>query len=273
MDAERPKLIDAHLHLQDEAFSKDIGEVIARAADAGVDRMVCCGTCEDDWPLVMNLARCERRIIPCFGLHPWHIGNRGEAWMSKLRRYLEGTPSGVGEIGLDKYREDLDERAQEKIFRLQLAVARELDRPVTIHCLRAWDWLMRVLRSEEIPRAGVLLHAFGGPPELVPALADLGAYFSFAGDVLDEKRHRKRRALAAVPPERLLFETDAPDFLPPERFCVVRPADAPGGKMRNEPANLRGILRGAAELMGEGEEELALRLRENSRRLWGGLML
>ncbi|MCX7803803.1 MAG: TatD family hydrolase [Planctomycetota bacterium] len=272
MATERSKLTDAHLHLQDESFSRDIEEVLARAAEAGVERMICCGTCEGDWPGVLELANRRGRIIPCFGLHPWYIGERSVRWLVELRRYLKMVPAGVGEIGLDRYRKDLDEGAQEEIFRAQLALARELDRPVTIHCLRAWDWLVRVLRSEAMPGAGFVLHAFGGPPEIVPVLADLGAYFSFAGDVLDGKRRRKLEALAVVPPDRLLLETDAPDFLPPERFRVVRPADGPGGRPRNEPANLRGIFHGVAELMGIDGEELAGRLSENACRLWRGLM-
>lgn len=180
---------------------------------------------------------------------------------------LTAGPSGVGEIGLDRWIEPRDESAQESAFRAQLELARRLNRPVMIHCLKAWDWLMRLLREEPPPAAGLLLHAFGGPLECIKPLTDRGAYFSFAGDVLNERKVQKRSALLRIPPERLLLETDAPDMIPPEPFRV----SALGGahrKLLNEPANLAPILRGVAGLLGEAPEALAVRVFENSRRFF-----
>ncbi len=263
--------IDAHVHLQDPRFESDRESVVARARDAGVTGMVCNGTRESDWPLVRELAaRHPGVVVPCFGLHPWYAGDRSQGWEERLREALGSVASGVGEIGLDRWVEPRDEPAQELVFRRQLEIARELNRPVMVHCLRAWGWLLEVLGdTPPLPR-GMLLHAYGGSVELIDELAGRGAYFSFGGDTLREGKHRKRQALLAVPIERLLVETDAPDLPPPHRYAPhARPDGA--GAPRNEPANLPRIIDGLAEVRGMTMEDLAAVTTENARRFLGRL--
>lgn len=261
------RLIDSHLHLQDPNLLPDCQAILQRAAQAGVVRFICNGTCEADWPLVAQLARQHPPIIPCFGLHPWHVNQRSEHWASALERFLDQIPSGVGEIGLDRWIEGRDEPAQEQVFRLQLQLARQRRRPVMIHCLRAWGWLMDVLKSEAVLPGGFLLHAYGGPVELIGPLAERGAYFSFAGNVFEAKRASARAALAAVPLDRLLIETDAPDMLPPPEYRL-HTLRGPDGKLHNEPANLPAILRGAAQLRSMPEGQLAQTLWQNAHRFF-----
>lgn len=265
------RLIDAHVHLQDAALTADLPAVMERARRAGVTRFVCNATSEKDWGRVMGLAQEYEGVLPCFGLHPWFVGERTGGWLDALERALDATPSAVGEIGLDRWIEPRDERVQEEVFRGQLDVARKRRLPVMVHCLRAWGWLMDVLRSEPPLPAGMLIHAYGGPAELVPALADMGAYFSFAANVFEAKRAKAREAMAAVPLERLLIETDAPWMLPPEEYRghVVKGAD---GAVHNEPGNLAGVLRGVTRVLNQGEEELAQALERNARRLFGELL-
>lgn len=271
MDTAPRRLVDAHLHLQDADLAPHLPAVFHRAREAGVRCMVCNGTREDDWSAVAELAAANGDVVPCFGLHPWHVPHRSDRWLANLERLLAGTRSGVGEIGLDRWAEPRDEPGQEAVFRAQLALARRLRRPVMIHCLRAWSWLMDVLSDEPPLPAGMLIHAYGGPAELVEPLARRGAYFSFAGNVLAPRRAKARAALAVVPAERLLLETDAPDLLPPEPYRPHVVAGR-GGTPRNEPANLASILLGVAELRGRDEEALAEDLWHNARRLLGPLM-
>lgn len=263
-------LIDCHLHLQDPAIKPHLPQILSRASESGVRLMVCNGTCEDDWPAVAELARTHRQIVPCFGLHPWYVPKRSADWLARLETFLRATPSGVGEIGLDRWIEPRDEPAQEQAFRAQLALARQLGRPVMIHCLRAWGWLMDVLRDEPPLPQGMLIHAFGGSPELIAPLAEMGAYFSFAGNIFEEKRHKARETLQTVPIDRLLIETDAPDMLPPPDCCTH--AIASDGRLLNEPANLPAIFPGIAQLRNVDPQTFAGLLRANAHRLLAGLI-
>ncbi len=264
-------LIDAHNHLQEEVLEPHLPAVLARARAAGVTSQVVNATHEGDWAQVRALAAACPDLIPCFGLHPWFVGERREGWLERLRTLLLEVPSAVGEIGLDRWFRDCDEEAQEKVFIAQLRLARELGRPVMVHCLKAWGWLREVLEREGAPPAGMLIHAYGGAAEMIPPLAALGACFSFGGSVLDEHKRRARLALMVVPLDRLLVETDAPALPPPEPY---RPHVVMGerGELYNEPANLPAILDGLAALRGVPADELREITWDNARRLLGSLL-
>lgn len=257
---------DAHNHLQEEVLIPHLPGVMARARQAGVRRMICNGTHEGDWERVLELSREYEEIVPCFGLHPWFVQERSARWVERLEEYLDAAPAAVGEIGLDRWVQERDEVAQEEVFRAQLDVARRRGLPVMVHCLRAWGWLLKVLESEGVPEAGMVIHAYGGSAELLPELAAMGAYFSFGGSVLDERRQKAREALKRVVLQRLLVETDAPALPPPEAYRehVVL---GDGGEAYNEPANLPAILRGLAEVRGETEEVVRRVCWENGKRL------
>lgn len=228
--------------------------------------MICNATSEKDWDRVRELAGQIPEIVPCFGIHPWYLSGRQPGWQDRLSTLLESLPCAIGEAGLDRWHDDRDEKQQEEIFRDQLELARQYRRPIMVHCLKAWGWLERVLNEfGELP-AGFLLHAYGGSIEFVRPLADKGAFFSFAGNVLDERKTRMREALRAVPPDRLLLETDSPDLPPPDQYRVGQtPAD--GHRYRNEPANLGRIFPAVAALRGEEPERLAAVVRDNALRL------
>lgn len=255
---------DSHVHLQDARFDPDRDTVIARAQQAGVGRLFCNATRCADWPAVRDLARRHPAIVAFYGLHPWYAAQTPQGWLETLENFL--ADGCVGEIGLDRWISPRDEGAQEAVFRAQLALARRLGRPVAIHCVRAWDWLMTILNDMGPPPAGMLLHAYGGPADLIPPLAKLGAYFSFAGTTLAASRHKAREVFAACPAERLLIETDSPDLPPPARW-VGR--DVPQAH-RNEPANLPRIAEGLAELRGMTAGELAERTTANAAAFVGG---
>jgi TatD DNase family protein len=262
-------LIDAHNHLQEEVLEPHLPAVLQRARAAGVTGQVVNGTHEGDWEQVRALAAAHPEVVPCFGLHPWFVGERQAGWCERLRELLGAVPAAVGEIGLDRWLERPNLAAQEEVFVAQLRLARELQRPVMIHCLRAWGWLREVLEREG-PLPGLLIHAYGGAADMLAPLAAQGALFSFGGGVLDERKRRARLALQAVPLERLLIETDAPALLPPEPY---RPHVTVGerGELLNEPANLPAILAGIAKLRGLPPDELAAITWENAGRLLGPL--
>ena len=246
--------------------------VLDRAAAVGVRRFVCNGATEADWPIVARLAQDHPEVVPAFGLHPWHIGERSDHWLRALEACLDAVPSAVGEVGLDRWIVDRQDPEQEQVFRAQIRLAKARNRPLMIHCLRAWGWLMEVLAQEAPLPAGFMLHAYGGAPDLIQPLANMGAYFSFAGSILQENKVRQQESLRRVPRDRLLLETDAPDILPPKPFRTHVMRDA-AGKECNEPANLAAIARGVAGLLGETEDCLAQTVWDNSRRFLQTLVL
>lgn len=258
-------LVDSHIHLTDFETGTDIHALIERAAAAGVGCLVCNGTSEDDWAEVREVALADSRVVPCFGVHPWYTPRRSDEWLSVLEEFLLSMPSGVGEIGLDRNEQPCDREAQEEAFRAQLDVARRLRRPAMVHCVKAWGWLIDILRSEPVLPCGMLVHSYGGSADLIKPLADMGAYFSFSGKVLDGNFLRARAALLAVPRDRLLVETDAPALMPPPEYRseVVLTSDK---REHNSPVNLPDILRGVAELLGERIDTLHEIVVENAAR-------
>jgi TatD DNase family protein len=265
------RLYDAHNHLQDERFAGRQAELVAAAEREGVARMVVNGACESDWPQVRELARRFPVVVPSFGYHPWYISERTPDWLSQLRWFLDDTPGAViGEIGLDRWKPDLAYEGQEEVFTAQFALAAECNLPASIHCLQAWGRLHDLLRAGPRSARGFLLHSYGGPVELVAPLAKLGAYFSFPGYYLHERKARQRETFKHIPPERLLIETDAPDQLPPDNYIPHPLTDPATGKPVNHPANLHSIHEGVAWLLGEPPAALAAQLEENFQRLFGG---
>jgi TatD DNase family protein len=264
------KFYDAHNHLQDDRFAGRQAELLADCKKAGVARMVVNGACENDWPKVLALARQSRMVLPSFGYHPWYLHERTPGWLTQLEKFLDAVPGAVGEIGLDRWKPDLPYEPQEEAFLAQLKVAADRNLPVSIHCLQTWGRLHELLRDHARPPRGFVLHSYGGPAEMIPGLAKLGAYFSFCGYFLHERKMRQRETFKHVPPDRLLIETDAPDQLLPEYRAPFPLLDAQG-KAANHPANLAAVYDGLAGFLGEKTETLASRVEENFHRVFGGL--
>lgn len=264
------KLFDSHNHVQDDRLFPQIDAVMTRARAAGVVRMGVKGCCEADWPRVAEIAKAHEGVHPAFGLHPWFIADRSPAWLGTLEALLVQYPqAGVGEIGLDHKVASYDAADQEAVFADQLELARRLERPVTIHCREAWGRLIELLdQIGELPR-GMLIHCFGGSAEVALELVRRGACISFSGSITRPGNRKAGPAIRAVPADRLLIETDAPDLLPhnidPAR-CLTA-----GGPPLNEPALLRAVLTKAAELRGIPEPELADLTFRNAERLLGGM--
>jgi TatD DNase family protein len=250
-------LFDAHCHLQDKRYGDQLALVVDRACAAGVIRMSCCGSEEQDWEAIRKIALEYKMVLPSFGLYPLNIPGRSEQWLEKLKSFLLSIPSGVGEIGLDNSIEGSNDREQEEVFVAQLRLARELQRPVTIHCRKAWGRLLEILKQEGGIKHGGIVHTYSGSPELVRPLEDLGVSISFSGAITRAGNKRGCKALQAVSRERLLLETDSPDILPvgAEGTC-------------NEPANLPLVARAAALLLGERVETVAELTFNNANRLF-----
>jgi TatD DNase family protein len=163
---------------------------------------------------------------------------------------LEQHPSAcVGEVGLDYAEKALDPKDQDTALLSQLHVAARLMRPVFIHCRRAWDALLRVLAAAgPLPR-GFMIHSYSGSIEMIPRLVAIGAHFSFSGSITLSHNRRGRASAAAVPSDRLLIETDAPD-IPPLIANIGRPDFT-------EPRHLVHVLEALAALRNMPSDVLA----------------
>lgn len=255
---------------------------------AGVSGMVVNGACAGDWPDVEALAnRHPSVVIPSFGWHPWYLHEQEPGWEAEFERWLDRLPgAAVGEIGLDRWIldqptairaryapalagiEPAPMARQIEVFRFQWESAVRRGRPASVHCLQCWGTLHDVIASGAGPAPGFLLHSYGGPVEMIDRFARLGAYFSFPGYFLQERKARQREVFRKVPIDRLLVETDAPDQMPPEGF---RPFTVPGtaeGSTLNHPANLPAIQEGLAAFLGHEPEVFAEQLEANFRRLF-----
>lgn len=230
---------DAHCHWQDARLQPHQAQILRDLNTAGVAKAVVNGTCPQDWQQVADLALNDKRVLPAFGLHPWHVNTAcgkthstkvqptdGQTnarynavaanwqWLNQLRQYLEQFPqSAVGEIGLDNWITGADKVRQQAAFLAQLALAAKGNRPVSIHCLRADGDLLDALKAApHLPQRGIHLHGFAGSIETARQLLDKGAYFSFSEYVATPKRAKARALAEYIPLNRLLAETDAPDM-------------------------------------------------------------
>lgn len=208
------EIIDAHCHLQDARLGLKRDQELDAALSAGICGFCCCGTSPSDWPVVRHLAVASCAIIPAYGLHPWYVAEAFDDWPRSLRAFLEADPrAAIGETGLDRSRAHRNDDAQATALNHHLTLARELERPVILHCVRAWGPLLQHLEQIKPCPRGFLLHGFSGSAELIPQLVKYGGWFSVGASIMNEQHVKARQRAAAIPIDRLLVESDAPDGL------------------------------------------------------------
>jgi TatD DNase family protein len=242
-------VIDTHAHLHACAESPE--ELLDRARQVGVDRILEVGAWPQRWKEVATFAAATDGVFPILGIHPHDAGDADPAQLETLR---ELDPVAVGETGLDYYRDYAPHDAQRQLFQAHLAVAEELGKPVVIHCRAADADVARALGDFD---GTVILHCFSSPGLLAPAL-ERGYYVSFAGNVTYPNAYDIRSAAREVPDNLLLAETDSPYLSPQPRRG--RP---------NEPANLVHTAAALAEVRGVEVEELAAQLDRNADAAFG----
>lgn len=265
-------MIDTHIHLQHAQYSKDLGKVLERAAQAGVTAAIIPGTTVADSRAAIALA--ERHTgTPCalyaaVGVHPTGADELTPAALAELRDLAQHPRVvAIGEIGLDYYWPKQPDRrwpcaapaTQRQAFRRQLELAADLGLPVIIHDRDAHADALRMLtewvRGGE-GRAGTL-HAYAGGPELLQDALDLGLYIGMDGPVTFANAADLHQVARQVPLERLLLETDGP-YLTPQ----------PRRGQRNEPAYLQYIAQRIAELRDVAPKAIHAAAAANARQLF-----
>jgi TatD DNase family protein len=256
------QLIDTHTHLDFEMFDDDRAQVIARARNAGVERIVVLGVHAANWQRVWQLACDQPSVHAALGLHPVFLEEHQDAHVQQLRDWLErlrGEPKlcAVGEIGLDYYIDNPDIERQQRLLEAQLALAADFSLPVLLHVRRAHAPMIATLKRYKLERSGVI-HAFSGSWEEAREYLRLGFRLGLGGAGTWPQAQRMHRVLRQLPLEAIVLETDAPD---------IPPAGHAGE--RNSPELLPEICRRLADLKGIDAHALAAASYRNSCELFG----
>jgi len=257
-------LIDAHCHL-DSARLGTSGEVaVAEAREVGVDGIVMAGVDPSGWEAQQALAKRCTGVFPVFGIHPQLVpeldGPALDAMLGELHLALgQDRPVALGETGLDRLTAANKAAIllQEHAFRAQLRLARRHDLPVVLHLLKADALALQILAEEALPERGGMVHGFSGSAEFAKKLVGFGLHVSFAGTLTFPQSRRLREAAAAVPIDRLLVETDAPDQTP-----------VPHRGEPNRPALLPLVVQALAQVRALPFEEVAAFTAANAKRLF-----
>ncbi|MEQ8766867.1 MAG: TatD family hydrolase [Planctomycetota bacterium] len=247
------RLIDSHAHLFFDWFDEDRQEVLDRAREEGVTAFVHVGTDLASSRKVREVARQLEHSFPTVGVHPHDSATLDdETWAAVAEEAAFDDVVGVGETGLDFFKNYAPADVQIAAFRRHVALARDLEKPLVIHCRDAFSETAAILR-EFAPIRGVM-HCFTGDAETAEAFLGLGLHISFAAQVTYPKKTEAiQEAARQVPLDRMLVETDCP-FLPPQPFR---------GK-RNEPSYLVHTVRRIAELRSIAPEAVAEQTARNT---------
>lgn len=255
---------DSHCHVTADRFDEDRQEVIDRAFEGGVDSLISIGS---GYGIKGNadalaLAQTDPRIWAAIGVHPHEAAELDDENRAAMREWLANDRVvAVGECGLDYHYMNAPRETQRAVFAEQVALARELDMPVTIHVRgdepNAYDELLEIWIAEGQESLEGVLHCYTGTLDFARRAMDHGFYVSFSGIVTFKKSDELREVARGVPLDRLMVETDAP-FLAPQGHR---------GK-RNEPLWVARVGETLAELQGEPVETIAERTSANARKLF-----
>src|SRR5690625_1555694 len=240
-------LFDTHVHLNARQFQDDREEVIKRAHDAGVTRMVVVGFDEETIPLAIEIAESHDNIYAAVGWHPVDAVDYHEEhldWLEKLSHHNKVVA--LGEMGLDYHWDTSPKDIQAVVFRKQIRLAKRLKMPIIIHNREATDDVIKILQEENAQEIGGIMHCYSATREEVQPVLDLNFHISLGGPVTFKNAHEVKEVAKLIPLDRLLIETDAP-FLEPH----------PNRGKRNEPAYVKLVAEEIARLREIDVSELA----------------
>lgn len=248
-------LIDTHAHIHFDEYREELDDLLTRAHDAGVDKIVTVGVTEVDSAEAVAVARAYDNIWATVGLHP-HDADRGYEALEEVARLAEYEKVvGIGECGLDYFRSETSKEDQERALRFQIELALERDLAMVFHVRDAFPDFFNIL--DEYDNVRGLVHCFTAGVDEMRGAVDRGLYIALNGIMTFTKEERQLEAARHVPLERLVLETDCP-FLTP----------VPHRGKRNEPAYTSLTAEFLANLRGESLEDLHAVTTRNAERVF-----
>jgi len=238
--------IDTHCHLDAAEFGDTQALLINEALAAGVGTIVIPSVDASNFATVKKICEQHSQCAPAFGIHPMYAERATPADLDLLRQYIQQHhPVAVGEVGLDFFAENFDQKQQEYYFSAQLKLAQEFNLPVLLHIRKAQDTILKHLRRT--PVRGGIAHAFNGSPQQAAEFIKLGFKLGFGGAMTYPRATRLRELAATLPLDSIVLETDSPD-IPPAFLQRGQP---------NRPGYLPRIAETLAELRHLPVEEIA----------------
>ncbi len=241
-------MIDTHCHLDGEEFQADLDAVVARAREAGVTAIGVPGIDLQSCETVMALCgRYPGYCFPMLGLHPEEVRADWQELLAQLHRKMDDRVIAIGEVGLDFYWSREFEQEQLLAFEEQVKWSVEMRLPLMIHCRKAQNEMVAILKRYKDDLPGGVFHCFTGNALEAQELLQFDRFVLGIGGVLTFKKSHLPEVLpAAVPLDRIVLETDAPYMAP-----------VPHRGQRNEPAFVAEVMRVLAAAYGVSEEEVA----------------
>lgn len=258
-------LVDTHCHLDFERFDEDRDQIVARAAEAGVNRIIVPAVDLNNCTAVLKLTDQYDNVFAAVGVHPNSSAGWQDNWLETIHDFAgHKKVVAVGEIGLDYHWDNSPKEVQHRALINQLALAAELDLPVIIHNRESSADVIRLLKDSPLngrDNPGVL-HSFSADWQTAEAALEMGFYLGFTGPVTFKKADDLREIASRIPLDSILIETDAP-FLAPQ----------PRRGKRNEPAYVKYIAERLAALHNMELEDFALQTTKNAATLFGPKLL
>ncbi|MFS0784133.1 TatD family hydrolase [Bacillus sp. 1P06AnD] len=252
-------LIDTHVHLNAEQYNEDLTEVIERAKEQGVDKMVVVGFDAETIKRAIELVEEYPFLYASVGWHPVDAIDMTEEdlkWLEELASHPKVVA--LGEMGLDYHWDKSPKDIQKEVFRKQIALAKRVNLPIIIHNREATQDIVNILKEEGADEVGGIMHCFSGSEEIAEECMKMNFYISFGGPVTFKNARNVKEVAAQIPLDRLLVETDCP-YLTPHPYR---------GK-RNEPGYVKLVAEEIASLKGLPFEEIAAATTENAKKLFG----
>lgn len=259
------KFFDSHCHFDFADFDADRAEIWRESCALGMCAMIIPGVAPGQWHTAANMMHAYSNMYGAAGLHPWwierevgdqHLDHYVQLLKAQLIAHLsEPGCVAIGECGMDALIQ-VPMDIQKQVFEVHLQIAQENQKPLIIHCCKAHNETLQLLKRYKLPAGGVI-HAFSGSQEMAEQYWAMGFRIGVGGTITYERANKTRNAVKHVTLDAILLETDAPDM----------PLAGQQGK-RNSPANIIAIAQTLADLRGETLAQIAAQTTANAQQLF-----